>query len=29
MGYCSHAPLVLMRRGNSFAVLRSSEGAHG
>ena len=27
MGYCSHAPLVLMRRGNSFAVLRSSEGA--
>ena len=27
MGYCSHAPLVLMRRGNEFVVLRSAEGA--
>ena len=27
MGYCSHAPLVLMRRDNEFVVLRSAEGA--
>ena len=27
MGYCSHAPLVLMRRGNDFVVLRSAEGS--
>ena len=27
MGYCSHAPLVLMRRGMEFTVLRSAEGS--
>jgi hypothetical protein len=27
MGYCSHAPLVLMRRGNDFVVLHSAEGS--
>jgi hypothetical protein len=27
MGYCSHRPLVLLRRGSDFEVLRSSEGS--
>ena len=27
MGYCSHAPAVLMRRGNDFVILWSKEGA--
>ena len=27
MGYCSHAPLVLMRHGMESAVLRSAEGS--
>jgi hypothetical protein len=27
MGYCSHQPLVLLRCGNDFEVLRSSEGS--
>ena len=27
MGYCSHAPLVLMRRGSDFVVMLSSEGS--
>jgi hypothetical protein len=27
LGYCSHAPLVLMRRGNEFVVLLSQEGS--
>ena len=27
MGYCSHRPLVLLRRGNDFVVIRSAEGS--